>query len=119
MRMAFMLVWTLSIPALGVFAARSWLRDPRFQLSLWRKALGVMSIVQLVISWLSFVALSILGQIGGFGSHFTTTRLADLFLLISLSAAFTGIALKKSPRLATMSAGVLVTALWFGSEVVA
>ena len=35
-------------------------------------------------NWILFLAFVAAGQIGGFGTHYITTRLADWFLLISL-----------------------------------
>jgi hypothetical protein len=114
-----MLAWVLSIPALTIFAVRSWSNESSSRLSTWRKVLGIASSAELSLSWLSFIVLSFLGQIGGFGSHFMTTRLADPLLLLSLLAVLGSVALKSSPRLAALGAGVLLTALWFGSEMVA
>ena len=119
MRAALMLTWMLSIPTLVVLSARSWLVSSGAPLTTWRRFLGVSSLVQLSVGWVAFIVLFGTGQIGGFGSHFMTTRLADWFLLLSFSGFVTGVFLQQATRMAALSAGFLLTALWFGAEMVA
>jgi hypothetical protein len=58
------------------------------------------------------------GQIGGFGTHYITTRLADWFLLVSL-LLFVGSIAANVARGKLCLASLLVLALWAGSELVA
>ena len=71
-----------------------------------------------LINWLLFLAFLFAGQIGGFGSHYTTTRLADWFLLLSLAALIASL-IACVGRWQLSLASVLVLALWVGSEMVA
>jgi len=68
--------------------------------------------------WCSFVLFSVVGQIGGFGTHYVTTRLADWFLLGSLTVFVISVASKVAKGKLVL-ASLLVFALWFGSEMVA
>jgi hypothetical protein len=58
------------------------------------------------------------GQIGGFGSHYMTTRLADIFLLVSLGILIASF-LAYVGRWQLSLASFLMLALWMGSEMVA
>lgn len=74
--------------------------------------------VAILTNWTLFVALLAAGQIGGFGTHYVTTRLADWFLIVSaLLLAGSLVANVAKGKLSLASA--LVLALWVGSELVA
>jgi hypothetical protein len=55
---------------------------------------------------------------GGFGSHYMTTRLADVFLLVSVLVLIASI-LAHVGRWQLSLASTLMLALWVGSEMVA
>jgi hypothetical protein len=65
-----------------------------------------------------FIAFVLAGQIGGFGSHYMTTRLADVFLLVSVLVLIASI-LAYVGRWQLSLASTLMLALWVGSEMVA
>lgn len=69
-------------------------------------------------NWVLFIAFVAAGQIGGFGSHYMTTRLADVFLLVSLLVLIASI-LTYVGRWQLSLASALMLALWVGSEMVA
>jgi hypothetical protein len=65
-------------------------------------------------NWAFFLAFVVTGQIGGFGSHYVTTRLADVFLVASLL-----LLVGSFVRWQLFLASALMLALWVGSEMVA
>jgi hypothetical protein len=69
-------------------------------------------------NWVLFIAFAVTGQIGGFGSHYMTTRLANVFLLASLLVLIAAI-FAYVGRWQLSLASMLVFALWVGSELVA
>lgn len=69
-------------------------------------------------NWLLFIAFAGAGQIGGFGSHYMTTRLADVFLLASLLVLIASI-FAYVGRWQLSLASFLMLTLWVGSEMVA
>ena len=71
-----------------------------------------------LLNWLLFLAFLFAGQVGGFGSHYMTTRLADWFLLLSLVVLIASM-IAYVGRWQLSLASVLVLALWVGSEIVA
>ena len=71
-----------------------------------------------LMNWLLFLAFLLAGQIGGFGSHYITTRLADWFLLLSLAVLIASL-IAWVGRWQLSLASVLVLAMWVGSEMVA
>jgi hypothetical protein len=70
------------------------------------------------MNWLAFLAFMFAGQIGGFGSHYMTTRLADWFLLFSIAVLIASF-IAYVGRWQLFLASLLVLALWVGSEMVA
>jgi hypothetical protein len=71
-----------------------------------------------LVNWILFLGFLAAGQIGGFGSHYLTTRLADWFLLASLVLHICSIAANVARGKLTL-ASLLVFGLWVGSELVA
>jgi hypothetical protein len=93
----------------------------------WKKASGaelrtrVMPIavaLAVLIDWAVFLLLLARGFIGGFGTHYVTTRLANWFVVGSLVLLVVAIATKVA-RGKLALASLLVFALWVGSEIVA
>ena len=58
-------------------------------------------------------------DIGGFGTHYVTTRMVGWYLLGSVAVTGASWLLKGESRREALIAGILVTALWFGSGFVA
>ena len=69
-------------------------------------------------NWVLFITFLAAGQIGGFGSHYLTTRLADGFLLVSLLLLVASIVAYVGKWQLSL-ASALMLALWVGSEMVA
>jgi len=115
----FLGVWVLAVPALGITALVLWLKRSRSELPSWRHTLGVFSVISVVANWVWFLCLAYRGEIGGFGTHFMTTRSADLGLLAALVGLIAAFALKRGSRGFALLSAFLVLALWAGSEMVA
>jgi hypothetical protein len=115
----FLAAWVLAVPVLGITGLVLWLKSSRSDLPSWRNALGAFSIVAVVADWAWFMFLAYQGQIGGFGTHYLTTRSADLFLLIALAGLIAAFALKGGSRGFVVLSAFLMLALWGGSEMVA
>jgi len=109
-------VWLLSPLILSALAIRDLKNND--DTGLRSRALPVIALVLLVAMWCSFVLFLVAGQIGGFGSHYVTTRSADWFLLASLIVLVISVASKVAKGKLAL-ASLLVLALWFGSEMVA
>ena len=111
-------LWLLSPPLLIALALRQWQRLTKQKTtglrSVWPGAVGV----AVLADWILFLGLAAGGQIGGFGTHYITTRLADWFLVISL-LLFVGSIAANIARGKLSLASLLVFALWAGSEFVA
>jgi len=96
-----------------------WFRSLRVGLPGWRSALGVASILAILASWGWFLRLAYSGAIGGFGTHYMTTRSADRYLLCALVSVGASFSLRASSRIFAIVSSFLMTALWIGSEMVA
>ena len=109
-------VWLLSPPVLAVIALRLWkhLKRPDGLKAGLPVAIGV----AVLANWLLFIAFAVAGQIGGFGSHYRTTRVADVFLLASFLVLVASI-FAYVGRWQLSLASFLMLALWAGSEMVA
>jgi hypothetical protein len=70
-------------------------------------------------NWVLFLYLAYVGQIGGFGTHYMTTRSADLYLIAALGTFVASFALKSKSRALAAIASFLMFTLWGGSELVA
>ena len=116
---ALMLTWLLSVPVLGCMAIVAWFRSLRGALPPWRSALGIAGISAILGSWAWFLRLAYSGEIGGFGTHYMTTRSADRYLIYALVSVVASFSLKASSRVFAMISSILMTALWCGSEMVA
>ena len=108
--------WLLSPPVFSVVALGRWRRTQHLAN---RKAAWPLITASAVLgNWGIFIGLAFVGQIGGFGSHFMTTRLADVFfvasLLILIASFFAHVG-----RWQLSLASALMLALWVGSEMVA
>jgi hypothetical protein len=109
-------VWVFTPPVLIALALREWWKSP--EKGPRAKMIPVSMALALLGDWVFFLVLSALGFIGGFGTHYMTTRSADWFLCFSLllfGAAFVG----KIARGKLAVASFLVFALWAGSELAA
>jgi hypothetical protein len=74
--------------------------------------------VAVLANWLLFITFVFTGQIGGFGSHYMTSRLADGFLLVSVLLVIASL-LAYVGRWQLSLASILMLALWMGSAMVA
>jgi hypothetical protein len=115
----FLAVWALSVPLLGLFALVVWFKRFRSDLPLWRNALGLVSVVAVGVNWAWFLFLAYCGQIGGFGTHYMTTRSADRYVLVARAAIPASFAFKGKSRFLALLSALLMFALWGGSEMVA
>lgn len=77
-------------------------------------ALGVFFITLIVADWTWFLFLAYRGQIGGFGTHYMTTRSADLYLLIALASLIAAFALKRWSRGCALLSAFLMLAFGAG-----
>jgi hypothetical protein len=108
--------WILLPIVLVVLSIREWRRTNEFKT--WQRALIIIVAVSILVDLISFLFAIAIGSIGGFGSHYMTTRNADWFVLGSLLIlAFSALAKVSRGKLALGS--LLVLALWVGSELVA
>jgi hypothetical protein len=115
-RVSIAAVWLLSPPFLAGLALRLW---GRRQCPVgWKATWPLITAVAVLANWLLFITLVFMGQIGGFGSHYMTTRLADIFLLVSLLVLIAPF-LAYVGRWQLSLASILMFALWIGSEMVA
>jgi len=115
-RVSIAALWLLSPPVLAIFALRLWKRKER-PIG-WKAAWPLVTAAAVLANWFLFIAFVLTGQIGGFGSHYMTTRLADVFLLVSVLVLIASI-LAYVGRWQLSLASTLMLALWVGSEMVA
>jgi len=115
----FLGVWVLAVSVLGITGLVLWLEGSRSELPFWRNALSAFSIISVIADWAWFLFLAYRGQIGGFGTHYLTTRSADLYLLFALAGLLAAFALKRGSRGCALLSAFLMLALWGGSEMVA
>jgi hypothetical protein len=115
-RLGIAAVWVFSPPILIALAIRDWRKADRTVPR--TKVMPVAVAVAILADWAAFVLLAALGFIGGFGTHFVTTRMADLFVVMSLLLLVVTIATRVA-RGKLVLASLLVLALWLGSELVA
>ncbi len=117
-RLSIAVLWILSPPVFITLALGQWKRvtnqGARGFRAVWPAAVAL----AVLANWILFLAFVAAGQIGGFGTHYITTRLADWFLLISL-LLFVGSIAANIARGKLSLASLLVLALWAGSELVA
>jgi len=109
-------IWVLSPPVLSTLAVRRWIRGERR--AGWKGVWPIVAASAVLTNWILFMAFFFAGEIGGFGSHYLTTRLADWFLLLSLAVLIASL-IAYVGRWQLSLASVLVLALWVGSEMVA
>jgi hypothetical protein len=113
------LVMLLLALGFGVRASWVWVTRGRNGLPAWRGTLGAVAISVVLLDSLFFIKLYCTGAIGGFGTHYMTTRMVGWYFLASL-ATMAGVALLKGEsRWEALVSAFLVTALWFGSGFVA
>jgi hypothetical protein len=115
-RVALSAILFLSPPIFAILAIHRWKRSQRP--AGWKAAWPIVIAAAVLVNWVLFVAFLANGQIGGFGSHYMTTRLADGFLLVSVlllvASIFTYVG-----KWQLSLASALTLALWVGSEMVA
>jgi len=116
LRATLVLAWVFSPPLLCVLAIRRSL--PRSSSTTVRRVLAPVLAVLIFADWVAFVVTFFRGNIGGFGSHYLTTRSADSFLIASLGLVVMSPAAGLA-RGKLKVASFLVFALWFGSAIVA
>jgi hypothetical protein len=114
-----MATWMLAIPLSGLVALFLWFRRLRGDLPWWRSVVGVLAICTAVANWLWFLWLAKSGEIGGFGTHYMTTRSASRYSLIALGTIGASLALKSRSRAFAVASSGLLFALWGGSQMVA
>jgi len=114
-RASIAVIWALAPPMLIAFAIRNWKKDRGigFRTRVLPLAVGI----GVLIDWVLFLTLLACGQIGGFGTHYITTRSANWFLIGSLALLIASIATKVERGKLALSC-LLVLALWMGSEIV-
>jgi hypothetical protein len=115
-RVSIAAMWLLSPPFLAIFVLRLWKQKER-PIG-WKAAWPLITAAAVLANWVLFIAFVLAGQIGGFGSHYMTTRLADVFLLVSVLVLIASI-LAYVGRWQLSLASTLMLALWVGSEMVA
>lgn len=108
--------WLLSPPVLAVLALRGCKRDN--QDTKLKRCFSLFASVGVLSNWILFVAFVCAGLIGGFGTHYMTTRLADVFVWFSILVLMVS-AVARPGRWQLVSASLLLLGLWFGSEMVA
>ena len=104
---------------LGVRASLVWLFRGRRLVTPWRGTLGSVAISLVLLDCLAFILLFCKGEIGGFGTHYITTRMVGWYFLASIVATMSAVLVKGESRWEAIVSGVLTTALWFGSGFVA
>jgi len=109
-------IWLLSPPVLATLAVMRWRRGERR--AGWQGVWPIVAASAVLLNWLLFLTFLFAGQVGGFGSHYMTTRLADWFLLLALAVLIASV-IAHAGRWQLSLASVLVLALWVGSEMVA
>jgi hypothetical protein len=109
-------IWLLSPPILAVLAFRLW-RQKQVPVG-WKAAWPIAIGGSVLAIWILFIVFLATGQIGGFGSHYMTTRLADVFLLVSLLVLISSILTYVGRWQLSLARGLML-ALWFGREMVA
>jgi hypothetical protein len=116
MRFSIAVIWGLAPAVLVALAIRDWRRanrtEPRTRVMPIGVALAVLA------NWACFVLLLACGFVGGFGTHYVTTRVANWFVVGSFALLGAAVATKVARGKLTL-ASLLVLALWLGSEVVA
>src|SRR5262245_17639262 len=117
-RLGIAVVWVVSPPVLIALALRQWKRVKKQSTSRFRTLWPAVVGVTVLADWLLFLGFAAGGHIGGFGTHYVTTRLADWFLFISLLLVVGSIAASVARGKLSL-ASFLVLALWVGSELVA
>jgi hypothetical protein len=109
-------VWGIAPLVLLALAIRDW-RGTAFPRQGSRLVLPAVASASF-LNWASFILLLTRGSIGGFGTHYMTTRIANWFMLYSFALLLIGVAVKVA-RGKIALANALLLALWVGSEVVA
>lgn len=118
LRVSVAAMWLLSPPVLVAVALRDWRSAKGVPPTHFKNVMPLIAASMAFVNWLLFVGFCVGGQVGGFGTHYVTTRLADVFLLFSLSSLIAS-GVSSPGRWKLCTASVLVFALWAGSELVA
>jgi hypothetical protein len=117
-RISIAVLWIVAPPVFIALALFEWKRVRKTGASGVRAVWPAAVALAVLANWILFLALVAAGQIGGFGTHYITTRLADWFLLLSL-LLFVGSIGANVAKGKLSLASLLVLALWAGSELVA
>ncbi len=106
-----LLLLLLAAPALLVLAYREWTRRLRRDLSGWRSNVGLLSLVALLLSWISFVTPIVL--LGAFKIQRMPEILPALQVLLAISGTLSALALKGVSRIESLGAGLCLIFLFF------
>ncbi len=115
-RLSIAVMWLLAPAVLLVLAVLEWRRT--IGAGLRTTVIPVAVALAVLADWVCFLVLLARGSIGGFGTHYVTTRMISWFLLPSLILSALAITAKVA-RGKLMLASLLVFGLWFGSGIVA
>jgi hypothetical protein len=113
------LVILIAAVALAIRASWVWFMRGRDGVTRLRGTAGSLAISLVLLDCWCFAILFCQGEIGGFGTHYLTTRMVGWYLLGSIAVTASAWLVKGESRREALIAGVLVTALWFGSGFVA
>jgi hypothetical protein len=115
-RLSIAVIWGLAPVVLIALAIRDWKKADGTELR--TRVMPIAVALAVLIDWGVFLLLLTRGFIGGFGTHYVTTRSANWFVIGSLVLLVVAIATKVA-RGKLALASLLVFALWVGSEIVA
>lgn len=109
----------LSALALGVRASWVWQIRGCKKVQPWRATAGAVAAGVVLLNALWFICVACRGEIGGFGTHYMTTRMVGWYFLASVLTTMSVWLLKGESRWEAFLASFLTTALWFGAGIVA
>jgi hypothetical protein len=115
-RFSIAVIWGLAPVVLIGLAIRDWKKACGTELR--TRVMPIAVALAVLIDWAIFLLLLARGFIGGFGTHYVTTRSANWFVIGSLALLVVATATKVA-RGKLALASLLVFALWVGSEIVA
>ena len=109
-------IWVLAPPVLLALAIRDWRKVGGTETR--TRVMPVAVALAVLVDWAVFLLLFARGFIGGFGTHYVTTPLANWFL--GGSVVLVGFAIATNVARGKLAlASLLVFGLWVGSEIVA
>jgi hypothetical protein len=113
------LVMVILAVALAIRASWVWFMRERDGVSRLRGTAGSLAISLVLLDCWYFAILFCRGEIGGFETHYVTTRMVGWYFWASIAVTAVAWLVKGESRRETLIAGMLVTALWLGSGFVA